>query len=145
MLKNSSKVFVEELVSGEMDLFKKILFASLLAVGLSAAAFTQTPAQATPAATFEERLGPDEGAALAILFGANMGGNLDLCDCNFPRGGLARRVGYVEGFKKKFKEIPVVQVEAGQFWYNSEVASPVVLAQNDYVARAYSRWGIDII
>jgi 2',3'-cyclic-nucleotide 2'-phosphodiesterase (5'-nucleotidase family) len=74
-----------------------------------------------------------------------MRGNLDLCDCSQPRGGLARRVGYVEGFKKKFKETPVVQVEAGQFWYNSEVVSPVVLAQNDYVSRAYSRWNVDVI
>ena len=38
------------------------------------------------------------GAALAILFGANMRGNLEVCDCKYPRGGLARRVGYVEAF-----------------------------------------------
>ncbi|HWP45085.1 MAG TPA: hypothetical protein VNO14_17715, partial [Blastocatellia bacterium] len=51
--------------------------------------------QSQQGASFEQRLGPDDGAALAILFGANMRGNLDLCDCNYPRGGLARRVGYV--------------------------------------------------
>jgi 2',3'-cyclic-nucleotide 2'-phosphodiesterase (5'-nucleotidase family) len=130
-----------------MNLLKKILCAALLLAALSAGAWPQAEIQpvAGQAPTFEERLGADEGAALAILFGANMRGNLDLCDCNHPRGGLARRVGYVEGFKKRFKDTPVVQVEVGQFWYNSEVASPVVLAQNDYVSRAYSRWGVEVI
>src|SRR5262245_25560743 len=106
-----------------MELFKKVLLATLVALALSAAALPQTANQVTPApaATFEERLGTAEGAALAILFGANMRGNLDLCDCSHPRGGIARRVGYVEGFKKRFKDTPVVQVEAGQFWYNAEV------------------------
>jgi hypothetical protein len=30
--------------------------------------------------TLDERLGADDGAALAILFGANMRGNLETCD-----------------------------------------------------------------
>ncbi len=116
-------------------------------IALSAWALTQTTDNTKPVqpATFDERLGPDDGAALAILFGANMRGNLDLCDCNQPRGGLARRVGYVEGFKKKFKDTPIVQVEVGQFWYNSETVTPVITAQNDFVARAYSRWPMDVI
>jgi 2',3'-cyclic-nucleotide 2'-phosphodiesterase (5'-nucleotidase family) len=126
-------------------LFKKIFFAAFLTVALSAGALPQTPNTTASSATFEERLGADEGAALAILFGANMRGNLDVCDCSFPRGGLARRVGYVESFKKRFKDIPVVQVEVGQFWYNSEVVTPPVLAQNEYVSRAYSRWNMDVI
>jgi hypothetical protein len=35
------------------------------------------PAQAT---TFDERLGDDDGAALAMLISANERGNLDVCD-----------------------------------------------------------------
>jgi 2',3'-cyclic-nucleotide 2'-phosphodiesterase (5'-nucleotidase family) len=97
------------------------------------------------AQTFNERLGTDDGAAFAILYGANLRGNLDLCDCNHPRGGIARRVGYVEAFKQHFKDTPVLQVEVGNFWYDSSIEIPHVLLQNDYVSRAYSRWMIDVI
>lgn len=101
--------------------------------------------EAGPPPSFDERLGPDDGAALAILFGANMRGNLDLCDCSHPRGGLARRVGYAEGFKRRFKDTPVIEVEAGFFLYDSAVDTPAVILQNEQVARAYSRWPIDVI
>jgi 2',3'-cyclic-nucleotide 2'-phosphodiesterase (5'-nucleotidase family) len=94
--------------------------------------------------SFDERLGPDDGAALAILFGAGMKGNLDVCDCNFPRGGLARRVGYVEGFKKKFKDTPVIQVEGG-FFFSGSAGSVLADLSNEHVARAFSRWPVDVI
>ena len=35
---------------------------------------------ATKAETFDEKLGTDDGAALAFLFGANLRGNLFPCD-----------------------------------------------------------------
>lgn len=49
---------------------------------LFASALTQTPTQVTPehAATFDERLGDDDGAALAILISANERGSLEVCD-----------------------------------------------------------------
>ena len=87
-------------------------------------------AQEEPKETFDQRLGPDDGAALAILFIANMRGNLGLCDCNHPRGGLARRVGYVEGFRKKFPDTPILQVEAGSFWYTPSDDRVVTLQTN---------------
>ncbi|MEK6325623.1 MAG: hypothetical protein AABN33_28605 [Acidobacteriota bacterium] len=105
---------------------------------------TDLPKPGENTLSLDERLGTDDGAALAILFGANMRGNLEVCDCNYPRGGLARRVGYVEAFKKKFKETPVVQVEGGFFFYGS-AGYPAVDLQNQQVARAYSRWPIDVI
>lgn len=125
-------------------MLKKVLFAFSFAVFLLASfpAFSQ---EAQKAAGIQEQLGPDDGAALAILFGANMRGNLDLCDCTYPRGGLARRIGYVESFKRRFKETPVIHVEAGFFLYDSSVASPAIILQNEQVARAYSRWPIDVI
>jgi 2',3'-cyclic-nucleotide 2'-phosphodiesterase (5'-nucleotidase family) len=105
--------------------------------------------QATVPSSFDERLGEDDGAALVILFGANLRGNLDTCDCAHPRGGLARRVGYVEGFKKKFKDTPVIQVEGGNFLldavaFNGEVPENVLL-QNELIIGAYSRWPVDVI
>jgi len=79
------------------------------------------------------------------LISANLRGNLNLCDCTHPRGGLARRIGYLEAFKKKFKETPVLQVEAGFFWYNSMAFDRLVTLQNDQVTTAYSRWPMDVI
>jgi 2',3'-cyclic-nucleotide 2'-phosphodiesterase (5'-nucleotidase family) len=96
-------------------------------------------------ASFDERLGPDDGAALAILIGANQRGNLDLCDCSHPRGGLARRVGYVSAFKQKFKETPVLQVDAGFLFYGAAGYPKYAMVMNDQVVRAYSRWTLDVV
>lgn len=113
---------------------------------LAGGALTETAgyAQEGSKETFEERLGADDGAALAILFIANMRGNLGLCDCNHPRGGLARRVGYVEGFKKKFPQTPVIQVDAGSFWYTPSNARLTMLT-NQKVVEAFSRFPVDVI
>jgi 2',3'-cyclic-nucleotide 2'-phosphodiesterase (5'-nucleotidase family) len=73
-----------------------------------------------------------------------MRGNLDLCDCNYPRGGLARRVGYVQAFKKKFKETPVVEVEGGYFFFGS-MGYPLADLRNEQAVRAYSRFLPDVI
>src|ERR1044072_9267032 len=123
-------------------LSKKTIWALLVTTCLFVSATAQTPlpkATEQPA-TLDERLGADDGAALAILISANLRGNLNLCDCTHPRGWLARRIGYLEAFKKKFKETPALQVEAGFFWYNSMVADRLVTLQNDQVTTAYSRW-----
>jgi hypothetical protein len=64
-------------------LLKKVLSLVLAIICSYASAAAQAPAPATPAkseASFDERLGEDDGAALAILFGANLRGNLDPCD-----------------------------------------------------------------
>jgi hypothetical protein len=47
-----------------------------------ASAMTARPSlpQAEQAATFDERLGDDDGAALAMLISANERGNLEVCD-----------------------------------------------------------------
>ncbi len=67
-------------------MFKKILFKKL--AGLAVIALlsvsvnpqTATPQAEAKAGGFDERLGADDGAALALLFTANMRGNLDTCD-----------------------------------------------------------------
>jgi 2',3'-cyclic-nucleotide 2'-phosphodiesterase (5'-nucleotidase family) len=131
-------------------MFKKSIFLLLVILSLSISVLTQELAtdiyvDTAKAATFDQRLGADDGAALAILFGGNMRGNLELCDCNHPRGGLARRIGYLETFRKKFKDTPILNVDAGHFWYNSEAATPHVLLQNNFVSQAYSLWEFDVI
>ena len=57
---------------------------SLLIVLIFASALTlsgiKSLGQGSAKGSLDERLGADDGAALAILFGANMRGNLDTCD-----------------------------------------------------------------
>ena len=67
-------------------MFKKILFKKLACIAaialLSVSVNPQSaapPAEAKPD-SLDERLGADDGAALALLFTANMRGNLDTCD-----------------------------------------------------------------
>jgi hypothetical protein len=139
------------LFTGEEQLLRKTILAVCLCAAIITGALAQEPAPQTPAtftgqpATLEGRLGDDDGFALAILITANMRGNLEVCDCNYPRGGLARRLGYLEAFKKRFKDVPVLQVEAGQLWYTSSPSDRVVILQNDQVVRAYTRWPVDVI
>jgi hypothetical protein len=112
---------VSRLISfpGARQLFRKSLLAFVLTISFFAGALAQDLTTRPQPATLDERLGADDGFALAILITANMRGNLELCDCHNPRGGLARRIGYLDAFKKKFKDAPVLQVEAGQFWYTA--------------------------
>ena len=128
-------------------MLKRTIYALLAIICLLAGAIAQSesPKADEQPATLDERLGADDGAALAILISANQRGNLNLCDCNHPRGGLARRIGYLEAFKQKFKQTPVLQVEAGFLWYNSYSADRIMSLQNDQVTEAYNRWPVDVI
>ena len=129
------------------QLLKKTICALLAITCLFVGAIAQSvsPKADEQPATLDERLGADDGAALAILVNANQRGNLNVCDCNHPRGGLARRIGYLEAFKQKFKETPVLQVEAGFLWYNSYSADRIASLQNDQVTEAYNRWPVDVV
>jgi 2',3'-cyclic-nucleotide 2'-phosphodiesterase (5'-nucleotidase family) len=130
----------------KLKLLRRVLCTALAIGCLSVSGATQTeePKPGQNTLSLDERLGTDDGAALAILFGANIRGNLDVCDCNYPRGGLARRVGYIEAFKKKFKETPVVEVEGGVVFFGS-MGYPAADLRNEQAARAFSRFTPDVI
>jgi hypothetical protein len=61
---------------------RKTTCALLMILCMSASVMTGTPPSPTcgQAATFDERLGDDDGAALAILISANERGNIEVCD-----------------------------------------------------------------
>ncbi len=64
-------------------MLRKILYAVIAVIYSSVSVMPQAPAvtsAAEQALSFDERLGEDDGAALAILFGANLRGNLEPCD-----------------------------------------------------------------
>src|SRR5258706_15448129 len=87
---------------------RRVLCTVVAVACLSVCGATQTepPKPGENTLSLDERLGTDDGAALAILFGANMRGNLDLCDCNYPRGGYGRRVGGGQVIKNKVEKTP---------------------------------------
>lgn len=63
-------------------LLRKSTCTLLIILCMFASAMTQTPpsiATEQPA-TFDERLGDDDGAALALLISANERGSLEVCD-----------------------------------------------------------------
>jgi hypothetical protein len=66
----------------ETTLLKKIICSLVAAAFILPGAVAQSPAVAPagPSQSIDERLGPDDGAAFAILFTANIRGNLETCD-----------------------------------------------------------------
>lgn len=52
---------------------------SLLVIAACLAAGARAQATTSEAVSFDEKLGADDGAALAILIGGNLRGNLGLC------------------------------------------------------------------
>jgi hypothetical protein len=63
-----------------MSLSRKAFLALLAVSCLSFQVMTRTATQEHNKLSLDERLGEDDGAVAAILFGANMRGNLDTCD-----------------------------------------------------------------
>jgi hypothetical protein len=61
---------------------RRIVSLLIMLIFLSAVTVSgiDSAAQEPTKETLDQRLGADDGAALAILFGANMRGNLDTCD-----------------------------------------------------------------
>ncbi|MBK7995659.1 MAG: hypothetical protein IPK14_20455 [Blastocatellia bacterium] len=108
--------------------------------------------QAEKGANLEERLGVDDGASLAFIYGADMQGSLDNCGCKAnPVGGLVRRVKYVNSFKEKYKDIPVLHVDVGHL-FNEELAAEKpetlredALLMNEWMLKAFSQFKLDAI
>lgn len=92
---------------------------------------------------FAERLGQDDGFAMALLFGADVQGNLKDCGCpKHPQGGLAWRMGYAEGLKKLAPDVAVVQLDAGRMFANSVgYIQPYDRVRNEWMLRAYDEAG----
>ena len=63
-------------------MLRKMISALMMMLCLSLCAMTgaQSPSTGGQGATFEERLGDDDGAVLAILISANERGNIEVCD-----------------------------------------------------------------
>ena len=47
--------------------------------------------------------------------------------------------------RRSLSQTPVIQLEAGQFLYDSAGYPDYVMLQNEQMARAFSRWPVDVI
>jgi 2',3'-cyclic-nucleotide 2'-phosphodiesterase (5'-nucleotidase family) len=95
----------------------------------------------------QDRLGPDDGYAFAVMYGADIQGNLGDCGCpKHPQGGLAWRMGYVNGFKGLHADVPAVQVDAGHMFSHIIDAGtnklfPFERTRNTWTLQGYEKAG----
>lgn len=108
---------------------------------------------AQKAITLTERLGVDDNASIAFMYGADMQGSLEHCGCKVnPQGGLARRAKYVEAFREKYQDnIPSLHVDIGHL-FNEEVAfnkpetlRDDALVMNEWVLKGFSQFKLDAV
>lgn len=98
--------------------------------------------ESAPSAALRQELGVDDGFAVVLFYGSDIGGNLEPCGCpSHPAGGLARRASYVNAFKAQFAGVPVMQLDVGHFfsWQRASdgTVTPEMLVRNSWVMRGY--------
>jgi len=131
----------------------------------SALSFTQTPQppkkprqdrealakKPAPSGTLADRLDKDDGYGIALFYSMGVHGNLEVCGCPIhPLGGVARRTGYINAFRKRSPDAAILQVDAGYIFnddLNLEGAALRADAQlmNDWIVRANEAMNLDVV
>jgi len=130
-----------------------------------ALSFTQTPQpppkpqqereslakKAAPSGTLEDRLDKDDGYGIVLFYSMGVRGNLEVCGCPIhPLGGVARRTGYINAFRKRSPDAAILQVDAGYIFsddLNLEGADLRADARlmNDWIVRANETMNLDVV
>ncbi|HQR32211.1 MAG TPA: multiheme c-type cytochrome [Blastocatellia bacterium] len=103
-----------------------------------------------PSGSLKDRLGADDGYGLALFYSSTVHGNLEVCGCPIhPLGGVARRTGYINAFKRRSPDAAILQVDAG-FIFGDETNSAGELREdirlmNDWIVRANEVLGLDVV
>ena len=100
-------------------------------------------------ASMDERLGKDDGAAFVIHFMGDTHGSLETCGCKGKlSGGLARRIGFLDAFAKRFNDVPHLLVDSGGFLSDKRVAHDMLIGyamtQDEWMLKAYDRFRVDV-
>lgn len=67
-----------------------------------------------PSGTLKDRLDVDDGYSVVFFFSSTVHGSLEVCGCPIhPKGGMARRMGYINAFKERSPDAAILQVDAG--------------------------------
>jgi hypothetical protein len=104
-----------------------------------------------PSGTLEDRLDKDDGYGIALFYSMGIRGNLEVCGCPIhPLGGVARRMGYINAFRKRSPDAAVLQVDAGYIFSDelnldgTELRADAKL-MNDWIVRANEAMGLDVV
>src|SRR5262245_59873201 len=130
----------------------------------SAVSFPQTPQpppknkqdrealakSAAPSGTLADRLDKDDGYAIALFYSMGVRGNLEVCGCPIhPLGGVARRVGYINAFRKRSPDAAILQVDAGYIFSDDQNPGadlrPDARLMNDWIVRANEVMNLDVV
>ncbi len=104
-----------------------------------------------PSGTLKDRLEKDDGYGIALFISSTIHGNLEVCGCPIhPLGGVARRMGYIDAFRKRSPDAAVVQVDAGYIFSDDTNESTKELRldaslMNDWIVRANEAMGLEIV
>lgn len=107
----------------------------------------KTPA---PSGTLKDRLGKDDGYAMTLFFTADIGGNLEVCGCPIrPLGGIARRLGYINAYRKRTPDAATMMVDAGHIFSDEAGESGELNADaklmNDWIVRANEQMEMAVV
>ncbi|MFN0108674.1 MAG: multiheme c-type cytochrome [Blastocatellia bacterium] len=103
-----------------------------------------------PTGSVKDRLGEDDGYSIALFYSSTVHGNLEVCGCPIhPLGGVARRAGYINAFKRRSPDAATLQVDAG-FIFGDETNAAGELREdtrlmNDWIVRANEILGLDVV
>lgn len=107
--------------------------------------------KAAPSGTLNDRLGKDDGYGIVLFYSSTVHGNLEVCGCPIhPLGGVARRVGYIDAFRRRSPEAAVLQVDAGYIFSAERNADGSdlkedALLMNDWIVRANEVMNLDVV
>src|SRR5215475_10497860 len=104
-----------------------------------------------PSGTLADRLDKDDGYAIALFYSMGVHGNLEVCGCPIhPLGGVARRAGYIDAFRKRSPDAAILQVDAGYIFSDDQNLEGADLRadaklMNDWIVRANEVMGLDVV
>jgi len=104
-----------------------------------------------PTGTLRDRLAADDKYALVIFFSADVHGNLEVCGCPIhPLGGVARRMGYINAFRRRSPGAATLAVDAGYVFSDDLDAAGDRLRDdarlmNDWIVRANEQMPLDVV
>lgn len=104
-----------------------------------------------PTGTLADRLDKDDGYGLVIFYSSTVHGNLEVCGCPIhPLGGVTRRAGYIDAFRRRSPDAAVLQVDAGYIFSAERTADgdslkDDAILMNDWIVRANEEMGLDVV
>jgi hypothetical protein len=104
-----------------------------------------------PSGTIANRLGADDGYGIVVFFSGDIHGNLEVCGCPIhPLGGVARRMGYINAFRKRSPGANTILVDTGNIFSDEVNADRTDLRadarlMNDWIVRANEMMPLSVV